>query len=199
MLKTKQCKSCEEIKLLSEFGKYALKKDGLDYYCKECRKKRFIAYNRTKKGLVGKIYGNQRSKSRLRGHPLPTYSKQELKEWLYSKPLFHLLYNNWKRLDYQKDYVPSVDRKDDYLSYSIANIQILTWKENNSKGYLDKKEGRNNKNSKAVIQYTKDGEFVAEYWSAMEAGRQTGINRGNISACCRGDKKSAGGFKWDFS
>lgn len=50
--------------------------------------------------------------------------------------------------------------------------------------------------SKPVSQYTKDGEFIATYPSIMEAERQTGICNGNISACCNGRYKSAGGFIW---
>lgn len=36
------------------------------------------------------------------------------------------------------------------------------------------------------------------YYSAMEAARQSGINRGNLSACCRGERKTAGGFRWRY-
>lgn len=53
--------------------------------------------------------------------------------------------------------------------------------------------------SKPVIQYTKDMVFVMEYASIKEAERQTGINNGHISKCCRGERKSAGGFKWSYA
>ena len=36
------------------------------------------------------------------------------------------------------------------------------------------------------------------YYSAHEASRQTGINRGNICACCRGKVPKAGGFHWKY-
>ena len=53
---------------------------------------------------------------------------------------------------------------------------------------------------KPVLQYTKDGQFVAEYKSAIEAERHTGINNGNITKCCRNfyGFKSAGGFVWKY-
>ena len=54
------------------------------------------------------------------------------------------------------------------------------------------------RHNKAVVQYTKEGEFVAEYESALMAKNITGINNGDIGACCRGKRKSAGGFKWTF-
>lgn len=31
-----------------------------------------------------------------------------------------------------------------------------------------------------------------------EASRKTGVNYGNISQVCLGNKKSAGGFKWSY-
>lgn len=51
-------------------------------------------------------------------------------------------------------------------------------------------------NSRPVIQYTLNGTYVAEYPSAMEAMRQTGIKQGTISQCCKGQKQTAGGYKW---
>lgn len=51
---------------------------------------------------------------------------------------------------------------------------------------------------KPILQYTLDMEFVAEYPSASEASRKTGINKSNISSCCNGnpEHKSAGGYVW---
>ena len=36
------------------------------------------------------------------------------------------------------------------------------------------------------------------FLSTMEASRQTGINHGNISRCCNGKRKTAGGKRWMF-
>ena len=54
--------------------------------------------------------------------------------------------------------------------------------------------------SKSVIQYTLDGQFVDEYPSTAEVTRQLGINQSNVSACCRGAKNhsTAGGFIWRY-
>ena len=49
-----------------------------------------------------------------------------------------------------------------------------------------------------IIQYSKDGKFIAEYPSIMEASRQTGCNQGHICDCCKGKRKSAGGFIWKY-
>ena len=54
------------------------------------------------------------------------------------------------------------------------------------------------RHNKAVVQYTKEGEFVAEYESALVAKNITGIDSSNIIKCCLGKLKSAGGFKWSY-
>ena len=41
-----------------------------------------------------------------------------------------------------------------------------------------------------------DDEFVAEFKSAMDAERQTGIHQ--IHRVCRNERKSAGGYKWKY-
>lgn len=54
---------------------------------------------------------------------------------------------------------------------------------------------------KAVNQFTVDGVFVAQYPTIREAERQTGIDNGWISGCCRGKYgyKSAGGYVWKYA
>ena len=61
-----------------------------------------------------------------------------------------------------------------------------------------KKKIRENNPSKSVIQFSKDGELIAEYPSLHEAERQTGCNQGNICSCCKGKLKSCGGYIWKY-
>ena len=49
-----------------------------------------------------------------------------------------------------------------------------------------------------ILQFSKTGEFIAEYPSAREAERHTGCNHGNICHCCKGNRKLAGGFIWRY-
>lgn len=53
-----------------------------------------------------------------------------------------------------------------------------------------------NKGKCAVVQYDLNGKQIAIYESYMAAERATGIRNGNISNCCRGKRKTAGGFIW---
>ena len=52
--------------------------------------------------------------------------------------------------------------------------------------------------SKPVIQYSKEGDFIAEYISAREAERQTGCHNQHICNCCKGKIKSCGGYIWRY-
>lgn len=187
----KLCKKCKEEKDDKEFYKGRCE-------CKKCLISKQQEKSKTKKGLIVRIYANQKSNSKNRGRELPTYTKRELQDWLFAQEKFHLLYDNWKRLDFQKDYTPSVDRKDDYIGYTISNIQLMTWKENNEKANNSRVNGTNNKHSKAVEQYTKDGVFLNKYYSQQKASRVTGVKQQSIGACCLGKQKTAGNYIWKF-
>ena len=195
-MESKICISCNELKMFSEYSVANHYKDGLNNQCKTCNRVTKLAYTRSKKGLTSIIYGNQKSNAKKRGHSIPTYSAKELREWLFSQPEFHRLYDNWKRLDYQIEYVPSVDRKDDYISYTMDNIQLMTFKENCDKSYSDRRNGINNKSNQKVHQYTLQGEFMRSYHSQTEASRVTGIPQTCISAVCLGNQESTCGYIW---
>ena len=55
-----------------------------------------------------------------------------------------------------------------------------------------------NRPSKPVLQFSKDGELIAEYSSIMEAEKNTGCFNPNICACCKGKLKSTGGYIWKY-
>lgn len=51
---------------------------------------------------------------------------------------------------------------------------------------------------KSVQQINHDGNVVAQFSSATEAQRQTGIPQSSISRCCNNLQKTAGGYRWQF-
>lgn len=51
---------------------------------------------------------------------------------------------------------------------------------------------------KSVTGINSQGEKIV-FESASEAHRVTGISRGNISGCCLGERKTAGGWRWFYS
>ena len=49
-----------------------------------------------------------------------------------------------------------------------------------------------------VIQYSLNGDYIAEYDSANQASLITGIDHWSICACCRKDYKHAGNYQWRY-
>ena len=60
------------------------------------------------------------------------------------------------------------------------------------------KEKMSNSKKKAVQMFD-GGNLVKEFISAKDAQEATGISRKNISLCCLGYRKHAGGYSWKFA
>ena len=73
--------------------------------------------------------------------------------------------------------------------------------QNQSKSAIGKYQpkGNDNRRSVTILQYTKDGQFVAEYIGINQASIATGIPRGNIIAVLKGRRNIAGGFIWKYA
>ncbi len=70
-----------------------------------------------------------------------------------------------------------------------------------AKGKIVSIETRNkisNFRSKPILQYDLEGNFIQEWKSATYAGKELQINASHISTCCKGKRKTAGKFKWNF-
>ena len=52
--------------------------------------------------------------------------------------------------------------------------------------------------NKPVIKFDETGNVLEEYPSINEAGRQTKIYYQNIYKCCKGKRKTAGGYEWRY-
>ena len=57
---------------------------------------------------------------------------------------------------------------------------------------------RNQPTCTSVLQFTKNGEFIAEYFSINEAERCSGVSKSSICRCCKGKLKTAGKFIWKY-
>ena len=49
-----------------------------------------------------------------------------------------------------------------------------------------------------IEQLSADGVIIAEYGSILEASIKTGVHKQNICKCCKGERKTAGGFIWKY-
>ncbi len=175
----KKCFKCGENKELELFYKHKQMVNGHLNKCIECTKKdvKDSNYDRTEKGVVRVIYKTQVRNSKARKMELPSYTKQELKEWLY-KNNFKSLYDNWVSSDFDKYKKPSVDRLDDFKSYSFENIRLVTWDENRAHQNQDilNATGTSGRRCKAVIQHDRYGNVLAEYHSYSFAKRTVGYS-----------------------
>ncbi len=190
----KRCYCCGNIKPIVEFNKNKSKPSGHCDECKECKKVLDLNYRRSEVGLLTKIYGTQKHKSIRRGHPLPGYSKVQLIEFMY-KNNYIKLYNTWVSSGYMHNLVPSIDRINRNLPYTLENIQLVTWEFNNQKGREESKEAY----SKRVQQYSRDGELLGIYPSIREASRATGLDPNTISENAKGLRKNfVSPFIWKF-
>lgn len=60
------------------------------------------------------------------------------------------------------------------------------------------KEEQIEKMSVCILQFDLEDNFIAEHKSIHEAGRNTNTIYQNISKCCKGERKTAGGYKWFY-
>ena len=89
---------------------------------------------------------------------------------------------------------------------NLENLELVTRKENCNWGTRNErlaiaisKTLTNRKDlSKSVLQYDKQGNLINKWSSTNEVARQLGFSQGNISSCCRGERKTANGYVWRY-
>ncbi len=150
-------------------------------------------YKRTDHGLIRRMYGEQRLRSKRKGFPEPQYTFEELKEWCLSQEIFHKLYNEWVKSDYDVKLKPSIDRINPLKHYYFGNIQLLTWGKNEQKGHHESFITQ----GKPVIKFGLDNKYISIYYSGTEASRKNKTPVHRIRRSCN-KKTQTGGFKWRY-
>ena len=197
----KICQSCKQDQEISNFSLRKASGDGYSKVCKTCAKVSKDQYSTTKIGLLTQLYNSQRANSKLRGHSMPSYTRQELIDKYLHSRRFDLYYSKWEESGFVAYFSskPSFDRINDSKPYSLDNIQLTTYKRNLLKEHLKYSLGTsNNTTISPVIKIGRDGTILTEYYSINEAERATGIKAANISKVCRELRDTAGGFKWKY-
>lgn len=97
--------------------------------------------------------------------------------------------------------LPQVNHKDENpLNNNANNLEWCDNKYNSNFGTRNERiaaKNTNGKLSKPVLQYTLDGQFVREWKSIRECGRN-GFDHGAVAACCRGKLKKYKDFIWRY-
>lgn len=103
----------------------------------------------------------------------------------------------WDNFEHQilEENIPNLEVANEKEKYYIALYDST----NGDYGYNIQVGGsEQTKLSIKVYQYSLKGEFIKEYNSISDAMRELNISNGKISDCCKGNRRSAGGFMWSY-
>lgn len=90
-----------------------------------------------------------------------------------------------------------VNHKDENPSNNyVDNLEWCDVKYNTNYGTCQQR--RAEKLSRQVYQYSLDGTLIS-IWKSVNETSRNGYNFRNVSACCRGERKSHKGFKWSYT
>lgn len=82
----------------------------------------------------------------------------------------------------------------------VEHMRIInTGKNNKMYGVKLSDEDKKKRNAKSVLQYSINGEFIRSFISIRQANEMTGVHRSDLSNCCKGIFKQAGGFIWRYA
>lgn len=84
---------------------------------------------------------------------------------------------------------------EDKTNNRVDNLEWKWHKDNINHGTHNERSAK--ARSKTVLQFSLTGEFIREWESTMECGRN-GFNQGAVAACCRGELKQYKGFLWMY-
>lgn len=85
---------------------------------------------------------------------------------------------------------------EDKTDNRACNLEWVTHKYNTNYGTRNKRVAE--KTSKPIFGIDKVSGLIVEFPSSQEASRALGIAQSNITKCCKGKLKSAGGFQWFY-
>ena len=92
---------------------------------------------------------------------------------------------------------PCVNHKDENKSNnSINNLEWCTYRYNLNFGTRNIRANHSRK--KPILQFSKNGDFIREWDSVTDLKGATGMDISHVSSCCRGKRKTANGYRWQY-
>jgi hypothetical protein len=121
------------------------------------------------------------------------------KDGQYKKSIHRLLAENYIDNPEEKAHVNHIDGCK--TNNALSNLEWATPKENANHaaalGLLDKAREQQ---WVSVLMYSKDKtEFLSQFESLISAQKLTGVPYPNIIKVCKGLRKSAGGYYWEYA
>lgn len=94
--------------------------------------------------------------------------------------------------------LPCVNHKDENKANpKLENLEWCDIQYNTNYGTAPERRAR--KRGRPVLQFTVDGDLVAEYYSMGVAAKSIGVkSAGNICMCCKGQRPVAYGYVWKY-
>lgn len=200
-MQTQICNRCQIEKQISEFSKLQKSKSGFHNTCKSCRNAEAKEYRVNHSERCSER--DKRYKDKYPWRKVWNYINQRCHNPNstsfkgYGSRGIKNLFKNWDEIKFLwfRDNAslleyPSIDRINEDGDYCLENCRFIDHKENALRAISLKR--------KPILQYDLQGNFITEYNSIFQASKINNCSCSSISACARGEKKTANGFIWKF-
>lgn len=148
--------------------------------------------------FITQCFSSVRYKSKRRGDPLPAFSKDDLRKWLYKNGLREkwIVYIE-SGLDKNKR--PSINRIDDYGRYEFENMELIEWRDNhlmgvNSKKHHERTAQHNKKYRLKCFIFSKDGRMIRECPDYYDAAEYLNVHYVSVSRAVNKKRKTLKGY-----